>query len=215
MKFTRIIPAEEKVAGFRELETLDEPWISGYMETMGRKIPVLKTKLSVSDQLGALAVRCNLGRNRYSVLPGLYATGKPDQSSPVLITANYKLSLDSLRKELSSTAAWILVLDTKGVNVWCAAGKGSFGTSELAGKIRATKIVELVEHRRLVLPQLGAVGVSAPELAKLTGFRVIWGPVRAADLPAFMDRGMKKDESMRRVDFGLVDRLKLVPMELV
>lgn len=215
MKLTRIIPADEKVAGFKQLKALDESWISGYLKATGRKIPVLKTSLSMADHLGALKVRCNLGRNHYSVLPGLYTTGIPDQASPVLVTANYKLSLDSLRKELAGLAAWILVLDTKGINVWCAAGKGSFGTKELASKIKATRVADLVAHRHLVLPQLGAVGVSAPELAKLTGFKVLWGPVRAADLPAFLDKGMKKDGSMRRVDFGLVDRLKLVPMELV
>jgi len=30
---------------------------------------------------------------------------------------------------------WILILDTKGVNVWCAAGKGTFGTEELVFRI--------------------------------------------------------------------------------
>jgi hypothetical protein len=215
MKFTRIIPADEKIAGFKELETLDQHWISGYLEAAGRKIPVLKTYLSMADHWGALKVRCNFGRNRYSVLHGLYATGRPDPSSPVLVTANYKLSLDYLRRELSGLDAWVLVLDTKGINVWCAAGKGSFGTKELASKIKATRLSELVEHHLLVLPQLGAVGVSAPELAKLAGFRVVWGPVRAVDLPAFLEKGMKKDMGMRRIQFRLIDRIRLVPLELV
>jgi hypothetical protein len=215
MKFTRIIPAEEKLAGFKELESLNQTWISGYLQAAGRKIPVLKTRLSLADHLGTLKVRLNIGRNHYSVLPGLYATGVPDSTAPVLVTANYKLSLDSLRKELAGIDTWVLVLDTRGINVWCAAGKGNFGTKEVAGKIRATKLADLVAKRKLVLPQLGAVGVSAPELARLTGFRAIWGPVRAADLPAFLASGMKKDDSMRQVYFGLVDRLKLVPTEMV
>ena len=215
MKFTRIIPAEEKLAGFKELKALDKPWISAYLDATGRKIPVLKTTLSIADYLGALAVRCNLGRNSYSVLPGLYAVGKPDSASDVLVTANYKLSLDSLRKELSGRDAWILVLDTRGINVWCAAGKGSFGTKELLDKIKVARLSALVEHRRLILPQLGAVGVSAPEVARLSGFRLVWGPVRACDLPSFLDSGMKKDRAMRQVTFGLMDRIKLVPMELV
>lgn len=215
MKFTRIIPTEEKVAGFKKLASLDEPWISGYMEAAGRQIPVLKTVLTRADKLGAFKVRCNIGRNCYSVLPGLYATGSPGPGAPVLVTANYKLSLDCLRKELAGTTAWILVLDTKGINVWCAAGKGSFGTRELAGKIKATKLAELVDHRRLVLPQLGAVGISAPELAKLTGFRVSWGPIRAADLPTFLEKGMKKNAGMSRIHFRLMDRVKLIPLELV
>ena len=215
MRFTQILAEAEKIAGFKKLSSLQKPWIHGYMEASGRQIPVLETALSIADHLGSLKVRCNLGRSRYMVLPGLYAAGRPGPGSPVLVTANYKLSLDCLRRELADIAAWILVLDTRGINVWSAAGKGSFSTKELARTIRSTKLTGLVEHRRLVLPQLGAVGVSAPELARLTGFQVSWGPVRAADLPTFLDRGMKKDGAMSRIDFGLIDRIKLIPLELV
>ena len=74
----------------------------------------------------------------YTVEPGLYAVGKPDERSPVLVTANYKLSFDKLRNELTGRNVWILVLDTKGINVWCSAGKGTFGTMELVGRIEST-----------------------------------------------------------------------------
>ena len=50
---------------------------------------------------------------RYSVAPGLYAVGAPDRESDVLVTANYKLSFDTLRRELKGFNAWVLVLDTK------------------------------------------------------------------------------------------------------
>jgi CO dehydrogenase/acetyl-CoA synthase gamma subunit (corrinoid Fe-S protein) len=33
--------------------------------------------------------------------------------SPVLVTANYKMSFDRLRSQLTGIDAWILVLDTK------------------------------------------------------------------------------------------------------
>ena len=58
----------------------------------------------------------------YSVEPGLYALGQPDDSSPVLVTANYKMSFDWLQQALPNRNAWIPVGDTKGINVWCAAG---------------------------------------------------------------------------------------------
>lgn len=67
----------------------------------------------------------------YTIDPGLYALGNPDESSPVLVTANYKLTFDRLRQSLPKLDAWVLVLDTKGINVWCAAGKGTFGTGEV------------------------------------------------------------------------------------
>lgn len=215
MKFIPLIREEDRIAGFRQLAALKQTWIEGYLDFASRQIPVLKTRLSRSDHLGALRVRFNIGRKNYSVLPGLYALGRPDTSSPVLVSANYKLTIDSLRRELAGLSAWLIVLDTKGINVWCAAGKGSFGTKELIAKLKATKLVELVKHRCLVLPQLGATGVCAPEVARQSGFRIVWGPVRAADLPAFLAQGMKKDEPMSRVRFSLVDRLKLSPVELI
>ena len=84
--------------------------------------------------------------------------GSPSPDSPVLVSANYKLSFDVLRRSLAGIDAWILVLDTKGINVWCAAGKGTFGTEELLRRIAAVRLGEVVSHRRLVLPQLGAPG---------------------------------------------------------
>ncbi|OGS27984.1 MAG: hypothetical protein A2297_06175, partial [Elusimicrobia bacterium RIFOXYB2_FULL_48_7] len=120
-----------------------------------------------------------------------------------------------LRKELSGPAgdAWILVLDTKGINVWCAAGEGTFGTEELINRISETKLGEIVSHKKLILPQLGAVGVSAHIIKKETGFSVIYGPVRASDIPAFLKAGFKATPEMRRVSFNLVDRAKLVAAE--
>jgi hypothetical protein len=129
------------------------------------------------------------------------------------VSANYKLSFDRLRAALDGLDAWILVLDTKGINVWCAAGKGSFGTAELLAKLSGTRLAELVTGRKLVLPQLGATGVSAPEIARLSDFRVVWGPVLAKDIGAFLGAGMRKTEAMRLVPFGLRERLAVAPVE--
>ncbi len=152
---------------------------------------------------------------RYRVLPGLYAVGAPTPESPVLVSANYKMSFDRLRSQLSDRDAWILVLDTRGINVWCAAGKGTFGTVELVTRVNAARLNEVVVRRRLILPQLGATGVSAHEVKRQCGFRVIFGPVRAEDLPAFLDNGLKATSAMRRVRFSLWDRMVLVPVEIV
>jgi hypothetical protein len=149
------------------------------------------------------------------VAAGLYRVGEPDRHAPVLVTANYKLTFDTLRKELSGLAAWILVLDTKGVNVWCAAGKGTFGSDELVSRLRQVDLGSVVEHNKIILPQLGAVGVSAYEVFMRTGFKVVYGPVRAADLPAFLKNGLVATPDMRLVRFDLMDRLVLAPVELV
>ncbi len=170
---------------------------------------------SLADWLGALSVRFNVGRMDYRVAPGLYSIGCPKPEAPVFVTANYKLSFDHLRRALRGMDAWLLVLDTRGVNVWCAAGKGTFSTEELVRRIEATGLAGVVSHRRLVLPQLGAVGVAAHRVAEATGFTVIYGPVEAADIPAWLHAGRRKDRAMRSVRFSFLDRLVLVPVELV
>jgi hypothetical protein len=143
----------------------------------------------------------------------LYAVGQPTAESPVFVTANYTLSFDALRAALAGIDGYLLVLDTQGVNVWCAAGKGTFGSEELARRIEATRLAEVVSHRRLILPQLGAPGVSAHEVRRRTGFGVEYGPVRAADLLEYLSRGEATPE-MRRVRFGMLDRIVLIPVEL-
>ncbi len=202
------------LAGFEELEELRQPHITGFTGATGRRVPIVSTTLTLKDVWDGVKVRWDIGRAGYRVLPGLYAVGAPGPRSPVLVSANYKLSFDRLRRELTGIDAWILVLDTRGVNVWCSAGKGTFGTQELLEKLSSVKLSELVFRPHLILPQLAAPGVSAPEVRRATGFRVSWGPVRAADIPAFLSREMKKDDAMRRVEFRLRDRMAVAPVEL-
>ena len=190
-------------------------WIIGYIDTPIAKIPIISTALNSGDRINGRKVRLGIGRDDYKVLPGLYAVGTPDKASPVLVTANYKLTFDSLRSELSDLSAWIAVIDTKGINVWCAAGKGTFGTAELAGRVTALQLGRLVAHNMLILPQLSAPGVAAHEVFKMCGFRIAYGPVRACDIKEFLSNGMKATTEMRRVRFGLKDRAILTPIELM
>jgi len=178
-------------------------------------IPVVSTALLPKDIFGAWKVRWGIGRDNYMVEPGLYCVGEPDTLSPVLVSANYKLTFDTLRKNLSGLSCWLLILDTRGVNVWCAAGKGTFGTDELVNRIEETGLNEIVEHRKLIVPQLGATGVSGHEVKNRTGFSVVFGPVRAKDIKDFISAGYKATKEMRTVKFNFFDRLVLAPMELI
>jgi acetyl-CoA decarbonylase/synthase complex subunit gamma len=150
----------------------------------------------------------------YTVEPGLYALGNPDQESPVLVTANYKMSFDKLREALPGLDGWILVLDSQGINVWCASGKGTFGTSELVGRIESSGLAQIVAHRELILPQLSGPGVAAHRVKKSSGFKVTYGPIRSRDLPAFLDAGLKATPAMRLKTFTIGERAELIPMEL-
>ncbi|MBM3293518.1 MAG: acetyl-CoA synthase subunit gamma [Candidatus Aminicenantes bacterium] len=192
----------------------DAPWAEGRINAGRAEIPVVVTKLSFRDRAGHWRVRWGIRRMSYTVPPGLYAVGAPDAESPVFVSANYKFSFDLLRASLDGLNAWVLVLDTQGINVWCAAGKGTFGTDELVRRIEDARLALVVSHRTLILPQLGASNVAAHEVAKRAKFRVVYGPVKASDIKAFMGAGMKATPVMRRVRFPLRDRLALVPEEL-
>ncbi len=193
----------------------DAPWVAGEILTSAGPVPRVSTTLGWADRLGSWKARWGMGRMHYWVKPRLYAAGTPDSESPVFVTANYKMSFDRLRGSLAGREGWILVLDTKGINVWCAAGKGTFGTDELVRQVDAVSLVNVVSHRQLIVPQLGAIGVAAHEVRGRSGFRVVYGPVRTDDLPAFVDARMKATPEMRRVEFPLWDRMSVAVVELV
>lgn len=193
----------------------NDHWIIGEIKTEAGMVPQISTHRVFKDLIGSCKVRWGINRMKYRINPGIYAVGTPDKDSIVLVTANYKLTFDALRKELSELNAWILVLDTKGINVWCAAGKGTFGTKEIINRISKVKLSEIVSHKALILPQLGAPGVSAHEVTQKTGFKIIYGPIRAGDIKKFISSGMQATDEMRKVEFNLIDRLVLTPIEFV
>jgi CO dehydrogenase/acetyl-CoA synthase delta subunit len=190
------------------------PFVEGFKETPKGAVPRIKTRLDKSDLYGTINVRLGINRSQYKVAPGLYCIGDVTSTSPVLVTANYKLTFDKLRKDLVGVDAWILVLDTRGINVWCAAGKKTFSTGEVIQRVKQTHLYEIVSHRRLILPQLSATGVSGKQVKKGCGFKVTWGPVRTRDIKPFLMADLKADKAMRRVTFSFVERLILVPVEL-
>ena len=194
---------------------MNQPFITGSVQTPVGLVPKVSSNLRRPDHWGTIKARWGVGRMHYTVDPGLYALGEPDDQSPVLVTANYKMSFDRLREALLNRKAWILVLDTNGINVWCAAGKGTFGTEELVRRIEFSGLNQVVSHRRLILPQLSGPGVAAYQVRKRVGFKVVFGPIQAVDLPVFLDAGLKATPEMRQKTFTTRERLVLIPVELV
>lgn len=181
----------------------------------GARVPQVSSTLTPRDTLARWALRWDLGRDRAAVEPGLYRVGDPGPASPVFVTANYRMTFDIVRRDLGAIAAWLLVLDTKGVNVWCAAGKGTFSTAELLARTAACELSSHISHTTLIVPQLAATGVSAYDVRRASGFKVIFGPIRSRDIAAFVAAGMKATPEMRVVTFTLTERLALVPVEFV
>lgn len=193
---------------------LNQSFVTDTMETPIGPIPVVDSRLTRMDRLRTIRIRLGIGRMRYRIDPGLYALGTPDIHSPVLVSANFKLSFDHLRTSLPGRSVWLLVLDTMGINVWCAAAKGTFGTGELVARIAGSRLSEVVEHRTLIVPQLGAPGVSAHQVRRQSGFSVVYGPIKASDLPVFIDSGNRATIEMRRKTFELKERAILIGVEL-
>ena len=187
---------------------------AGKADCSSSQIEPTTSHLTAANHWDHFLARLGIRRGNHRVRPGLYALGRPVPESPAFVTANYTLSFDALRSALHGIDGYILVLDTRGVNVWCAAGKGTFGTDELVARMAEADLENVVQHRTVILPQLGAPGVAAHEVRRRSGFRVEYGPVRAADLPDYLQAHEATPE-MRRVGFSLADRLVLIPVEVI
>jgi NAD-dependent dihydropyrimidine dehydrogenase PreA subunit len=138
---------------------------------------------------------------------GLRPVGNPGPDSPVLLTCNFDLTVKRLLRALKGVDAWLLVAESRGVNVWCAAGGDEFNTRSAVSALKTSGVEERVSHRMVVLPPLAAPGICAAEVREQTGWKIRWGPVRANDIPAFLEKGCRRDGGMKRVTYSLVERL--------
>ncbi len=146
---------------------------------------------------------------------GLYRVGHPNETSPVLATGNYELTVRRLVRELDGKVdCWLLVADSAGINVWCAAGGGYFTAQKVIAAIKSSGLERVAGHHALILPQLCANGVDGWKIRQETGWGVHWGPARARDLPAYLAARRKKTDAMRWVRFPLKDRLEMVTVTL-
>ncbi len=141
--------------------------------------------------------------------PGLRAVGNPGPLSPVVVTGNYDLTVRRVVRALAGVDAWLVVAPSHGINVWCAAAGGHLGTHQVVTALKTSGVAERVRHRRAILPQLAATGVIAREVGRRCGWRVRFGPVDARDLPEYLASGQHKTEAMRRVRFGIPERLEM------
>jgi len=200
--------------GCGDKQVLKSPCCETTGEIHPTPIRTTTSEITTSNRFDHFLARWGVNRTGHIVEPGLYRLGSPTPDSDVFVSANYSLSFDAVRSALAGRDVYILVLDTKGINVWCAAGKGTFGTDELVRRIASTGLADLVRHRKLILPQLSAPGVSWPEVVRRSGFLVEYGPVRARDLPEYL-KNHEATPTMRKVGFPIRDRAVLIPVELV
>ncbi len=138
---------------------------------------------------------------------GLYRLGNAGKDSPVFVTGNFELTVRRVSQSLKGRDGWLLVCDSRGINIWCASLAGHFGTNEIANAIKLTGLQKQVDHRLLILPELCAANVKLAELKAATGFNARFGPVYIQDINRFMD-GIS-DPGIRCVSFDLKQRVEM------
>ena len=140
---------------------------------------------------------------------GLVKIGNPGRNAPVLLTGNFRLTVERVRRALEGIDAYLLVANSRGVNVWCAATGGHLTNHDVVSVLKTSGIAELVDHRRVILPQLAATGVEGKVVHHKTGWSVVWGPVFARSIPEFLGSGLQKAPEMRTVSFVWPQRLEM------
>jgi NAD-dependent dihydropyrimidine dehydrogenase PreA subunit len=143
---------------------------------------------------------------------GLRAIGRPDSDSPVFVTCNFDLTVRRVIRALRGLDCWLLVAPTHGINVWCASRGGFFTAHSIIAVVKTSRLAEKVSHRRLILPQLCAPGVDVARVRHETGFVCGFGPVYAADIPAYVEDGFRKTPAMRVARFPLAEQLEMAAM---
>jgi NAD-dependent dihydropyrimidine dehydrogenase PreA subunit len=140
---------------------------------------------------------------------GMIKIGNPGRDAPVLLTGNFRLTVERVRRALEGIDAYLLVANSRGVNVWCAATGGHLTNHDVVSVLKTSGIAELVDHRQVILPQLAATGIEGKVIHHKAGWRVVWGPVYATSIPQFLDGSLQKTPQMCTVGFAWPQRLEM------
>ncbi len=191
-----------------ELEKIQDEEIknAGYYRPKPRKFKGLNAQMKIYRCI--FTGQCD----HVPIEPGIYQSGQPDENSPIIVTANYSFTYIKVMRALKGIDAWVLCVDPKGINVWCAARGNNFGNKQLIEAVEATGIATLTSKKTLILPQLSAGGVAAPLISSEAPefpFRALFGPVWAKHLPEFLrERPARKPDKMKLARFTGSHRLR-------
>jgi len=140
---------------------------------------------------------------------GLIKIGSPDRNSPVLLTCNFHLTVERVKRQLKGIDCYLLVANSRGINVWCAATGGLLTNHDVISVLKTRGIEELTDHKKVIMPQLAATGIETKVILAKTGWRIIWGPVYAKDIPDFINNNFNSTPEMRYVKFPLMQRIEM------
>jgi NAD-dependent dihydropyrimidine dehydrogenase PreA subunit len=145
----------------------------------------------------------------FPIEPSIIKVGTPDQNSPVLITANFNLTVERLLKNLRGIDCYVLIAPSNGINVWCGACGGDFTTDSVISIVKTSGINEIVSHRTLILPQLSAPGINPVIIKRELGWDAKFGPVYAKDIKGYIENQFEKTDEQKRITFPLKKRIEM------
>lgn len=177
---------------------------------------------SKRDFIKSIIDQVFLFKKTFSVKPGLYYTGDHyDITAPILVTCNYHLTVYKLWKTVNHLNTRILVIDTEGINVWCAAGKGKFCTAAIQEQLEKVdpnqlSVLEISKEHRLplVIPKLALSGVKLKKLIDLN-YQPIIGPIYMEEIPDFLHQKPLINCKTEKFEFDISDRLFTLPGSLL
>jgi hypothetical protein len=140
---------------------------------------------------------------------GLFSFNGADSDSPVLVTTDYYMTVFRVTEaiERQNLKCHLLVVDGRGINVWCGSRGGSVDTDSVLNAIGSTDLESAISHRNLILPQLAASSVSKAVLAD-NGWKAVFGPVEIEDVSEFIENENEKSPEQSLATFSLYRRLE-------
>ena len=143
------------------------------------------------------------------VQPGLRIIGNPDKDSPVVVTSNFHLTVRLVEKSLANDNCYLLVVPASGINVWCASCGGEMNTHSIIRIIKTSRITDMVNNHKVILPEFCAPGVDRDLLFDKTGWKSVFGPAYAESLPDFFKNESKTPKQIHS-EFNLKFRFEML-----
>ena len=125
-------------------------------------------------------------RKPVAVEPGIKAFGKPDGSSPALMTTNFALTYYTVAADIESFGlnCYLMVVDSEGLSVESAVAGRKLTADKISQTLEQTKMAQNVNHKDLIIP--GRAARLSGELEELSGWRVLVGPLDSSGIQRFI-----------------------------
>lgn len=138
---------------------------------------------------------------------GLYKTGHPEKGSPLYITGNFSLTVRSVFQKLKNQNCWILICDSKGINIWCSSLSGHFNTNSIISGIKETSLRTGISPGLAFIPQLSAAAVNSEKVSRALGIPVYFDALHSKGEILLTEELYPAEQRM--VSFPLINRLEM------